>query len=296
MTDDDEKREGETLEMRARAGLERLKLGSAPPPTKLWTGLVSHHRDIFVSHVIPKLNKTDRCFFALANDESWDVLEYAGVCTSEVGFCVHECSSISTLECAWNVTDWGKYSQAWFCWRVALTNKLEFLKWAREEKKCDWDERTIGAAASYGNIEMLKYCVDNGCPLHKDICAVVAQLGHLNMLKFLIDEKKLEYDVGGVITGAGTFGNLDMLKYLVEDKKHADNISKFAGFLLSTKHGHLDCVKYLVEEVKIPEAFQTWHAIANARYFEHHELLNYLREKNFPEPTEEEYAEFVARQ
>jgi hypothetical protein len=48
--------------------------------------------------------------------------------------------------------------------------------------------------------------------------------------------------------------------------------------------------------VKIPEAFQTWHAIANARYFEHHELLNYLREKNFPEPTEEEYARFVARQ
>ena len=30
-----------------------------------------------------------------------------------------------------------------FCWKVAETNKLELLKWAREEKKCKWDEETI---------------------------------------------------------------------------------------------------------------------------------------------------------
>ena len=34
-----------------------------------------------------------------------------------------------------------------FCWKVAQTNKLELLKWIREEKKCKWDERTISAAA-----------------------------------------------------------------------------------------------------------------------------------------------------
>ena len=33
--------------------VERLKLG----PTKLWTGLVVHHKDVFVSHVLSKLNK-----------------------------------------------------------------------------------------------------------------------------------------------------------------------------------------------------------------------------------------------
>ena len=48
------------------ANLERLKLG----PTELWTGLVLHHKDIFVSHVIPKLNRTDRFFFSRANRES----------------------------------------------------------------------------------------------------------------------------------------------------------------------------------------------------------------------------------
>ena len=44
----------------AAADMERLKLG----PTKLWTGLVLHHKDVFVSHVLSKLNRTDRFFFS----------------------------------------------------------------------------------------------------------------------------------------------------------------------------------------------------------------------------------------
>jgi hypothetical protein len=38
--------------------------------------------------------------------------------------------------------------QAWFCEEVAATNKLEFLKWAREVKQCEWDERTITVATA----------------------------------------------------------------------------------------------------------------------------------------------------
>ena len=260
----------------------------------LWR-LITEQRDIFAKCVLPHLNETDRYFFSEVDDESRSALEYAGVNVSELGFCVHECSSISTLELAW-VTDWGKDSKAWFCSAVADTNKLEFLKWAREEKKCEWDELTSASAAYHGNLEMLKYCVDNGCPVQKDLCVIVAGLGHLNVLKFLIDEKKFEYNVRTVITGAGSSGNLDMLKYLIEDKKHADFESKVAVLLASICNGHLDCVKYLVEEVKMPEWFQHRYAISYARFREHHEVLNYLREKNFTEPTAEEYAEFVARQ
>ena len=40
--------------------VERLKLG---PPTAIWTGLVLHHKDVFVSHVLSKLNETDRFSF-----------------------------------------------------------------------------------------------------------------------------------------------------------------------------------------------------------------------------------------
>jgi len=53
------------------------------------------------------------------------------------GFKVNEMSSISTLEVAWEHYPWGKLlkygrrmDEPYFCRRVALTNKLELLKWA----------------------------------------------------------------------------------------------------------------------------------------------------------------------
>ena len=83
-------------------------------------------------------------------------------------------SSISTLEFAWeNRSLWPSddWDDGWageeeiFLPRVAQTNKLELLKWAREEKKCEWDEWTINVAAVQGNLEMVKYCVANECPI-----------------------------------------------------------------------------------------------------------------------------------
>ena len=61
-------------------------------------GLVVHHKDVFVSHVLSKLNTTDRMFFSKVNRESRDVLAYAGVDVSKLRCAVYECSSISTLE------------------------------------------------------------------------------------------------------------------------------------------------------------------------------------------------------
>ena len=88
------KKEKEEAVKEAAADMERLKLG----PTKIWTGLVLHHKDVFVSHVLSKLNEMDRCFFSEVSRESQDVLKYAGVNLSELRIPVWECSSISTLE------------------------------------------------------------------------------------------------------------------------------------------------------------------------------------------------------
>ena len=183
------KREKEEAMKEAVADMERLKLG----PTKLWTGLVLHHKDIFVSHVISKLNATDRYFFSEVNRESRGVLAYAGVDVSKLRWDVYEFSSISTLEWAWNNMPWGKkdtkgnvMDQAWFCTEVAATNKLELLKWAREVKQCKWDEQTINQAAFGGNLEMLKYCFSNGCPYdEEESCKQAAGGGHLDCLRFL---------------------------------------------------------------------------------------------------------------
>ena len=119
--------------------MERLKLG----PTELWTGLVLHHKDVFVSHVLSKLTETDRFFFGMVNRESRGVCAHAGV--DVLRWDVRECAIISMLEWMWNHMPWGEIcedgtvvrDQAWFCSHVAATNKLELLKWAREVKQCE---------------------------------------------------------------------------------------------------------------------------------------------------------------
>ena len=285
------KREKEKL----AAETERLKLG----PTPIWTGLVLHHKDIFVSHVIPKLNRTDRCFFSRVNRESRGVLEYAGVNVSKLGWGIHECSSISTLEFLWNISAWGKKvksgtvrDQSWFCTGVAQTNKLEFLKWAREVKHCEWDEKTINNAVFEGNLEMLKYCFSNGCPCDEEkSCTLAAVRGHLDCLRFLFDKVKpsRETEEEAAIQATAD-GQLGIVKYFVEERKIVDAVKSDCVYN-AIGYGRLDCLQYLVEEAKVP--LNHWVYVAYARYFEHTECLNYLLEKGCPEPTDEEYARFA---
>jgi len=275
--------------------MERLKL----EPTKLWTELVLHYKDVFVSHVIPKLNTTDRFFFSKVNRESWDVLQYAGVDVSELKWAVHECSSISTLELVWYHFPWGKkdtkgnvMDQVWFCEQVAATSKLELLKWAREVKQCEWDEQTINVAALIGNLEMLKYCFSNGCPYDEErSCKLAAYGGHLDCVRFLFDKVKPSRDTEeDAAHQAAGYGRINILKYLIEERKIFYAV-KLDCVATATRFGQLDCLKYLVEEAKVP--LNDWQDIAFARYHEQADCENYLLEKGCPEPTDEEYAEFV---
>jgi len=289
------RKEKEEAMKEAVADMERLKLG----PTKLWTGLVLHHKDVFVSHVISKLNGIDQFFFSKVNLESRGVLAYAGVDVSKLRCAVHECTSISTLEWAWNNTPWGKkfedgtvMDQALFCEGVVETNKLEFLKWAREEKHCEWDEWTINAAAFEGNLEMLKYCFSNECPCDEEMsCKQAASKGYLDCLRFLVDKVKPSRDTEGkAALHAVCYGHTDIVKYFIEERKIADAVKSDCVYN-TARYGRLDCLKYLVEEAKVP--LNDWRHIAEARYKEHPECENYLLEKGCPEPTDEEYARFV---
>jgi hypothetical protein len=290
------KKEKEEAIERAREEVERLKLG----PSKLWTGLVLHHRDIFVSHVLPKLNKTDRWFFSKANIKHFDLLKYAGMDELKKGWSIYECTSISTLEWAWNNFEWGGQfrdgkvlDQAYFCQHVAKTNKLELLKWIREEKKCEWDEDTINQSAFVGNLEMLRYCFANGCPCEEETaCRQAAGAGHLDCLRFLFEKVKPSRETEkSAAEIAAEYGQLDVLKYLYEERTMAIEVKHFC-MAMSASGGHLDCLKYIVEEAKIP--LSIWLPFAYARYYEQSECLHNFREKGSPEPTDAQYATFAA--
>ena len=295
----EKEREEAMIAKEAVADVERLKLG----PTAIWTGLVTHHKDVFVSHVMPKLDATDRWFFALVNRESLDVLKYAGVDVLTLRGAVYECSSISTLEWVWNDIPFGGekdergrvMDQAWFSEQVTGTNRLEFLKWAREVKHCKWDKRTTNKAAHKGNLEILKYCFDNDGPYdEKEACKLAAAGGNFDCLRFLFDKVKPSRDTEkDAAHHAAATGRIDIMKYFVEERKRSDDL-KFNYLVASAAmHGKLDCLKYLVEEAKVP--LNQGDFIAFARYYERHECLNYLLEKGCPEPTDEEYVAFILR-
>jgi hypothetical protein len=194
-------------------------------------------------------------------------------------FKVEEMSSISTLEVAWEnwAYKWSWLGETLFCWKVARTNKLELLKWIREEKKCEWDGKTIHAAAEQGNLEMVKYCVANECPIDTWACASAAENGHLEVLKYLREEAKAPWDEK-TATWAAIHGHLHILEYLVERKY--DEYNAWACEV-AAKNGHLDCLKYLHETAKAP-----WYegAVREARKNNQPECLQYLLDNNCPLP------------
>jgi len=246
----------------------------------LWD-LIVKNDDICFTHILPRLNSSDVKFLYEVNTETRKLIKRS----SRAGelkkrFNVREMSSISTLEFAWEHKSlWsGIWNERSFCSQVALTNKLELLKWAREEKKCKWDEETICVAAGQGNLEMVKYCVANKCPMYEEgACACAAINGHLECLKYLHEEVKARWD-SGTAECAAKNGHLHIREYLVERKfdKYSEYVCAHAA-----QYGHLDCLKYLHETAKAPwDPGSVYHAHKN----NHIECLQYLLDNNCPLP------------
>ncbi|CAL6320086.1 unnamed protein product [Bathycoccus prasinos] len=247
-------------------------------------------RDILEKHVMCKLNGTDLKFFYEVNTETRKLIKRS----SRAGelrkkFQIEEMSSISTLEVAWeHKSFWSVWLQdeKSFCCKAARTNKLELLKWAREEKKCKWDGRTIEAAAEQGNLEMVKYCVVNEFPMHEDVCAYAADGGHLEILKYLREEVKVPWGAS-TAAGAAKGGHLHILEYLVERKY--DEYGVYACEW-AAENGHLDCLKYLRETAKAPWTSQ---AVREAHKKNQTECLQYLLDNNCPLPRGWRYEDGV---
>jgi hypothetical protein len=205
------------------ADIERLKLG----PTDLWK-LITDYPDIFETHVLLSgyLNDSDIKMFYECCRASRKAVKRAKIELQE-RFVVGKLSSISTLEMAWEGYSWGErlrfpggevftFDQEYFCWKVAETNDLKLLRWAREAKECDWDYKTSCTAALEGNLVMLKYCVENGCEVHEGTCADAAENGHLACLEYL-RSKNCPWDER-TCEDAHENNHMDILTYAVKNK------------------------------------------------------------------------------
>ena len=238
-------------------------------------------RDVVEKHVISRLNQTDVKFLYDVNGETRELIKRvarSGMKLAEK-FKIEEMASISALEFALeNRSLWpSKWDEKYFCRQVARTNKLELLQWIREEKKCAWDGKTSAVAAEQGNLEMVKYCVANRCPIDALACANAASIGHLECLKYLHEDVKVPW---GSVTAreAARNGHLHVLKYLVERKydKYDNSACSHAA-----ENGHLDCLKYLREVGKAPWDSQ---AVVEAHASDSLECLQYLLVNDCPLP------------
>ena len=244
----------------------------------LWDTIVNND-DICFEHILPKLNRTDVKFLFEVNGETRALIKRSSrVGELEKSFKVSEMSSISTLEFAWENQLFWPVNGTPFCYRVAGTNKLELLKWAREEKKCEWDDWTIINAAIQGNLEMVKYCVANKCPMGETSCAHAAYNGHLECLKYLHEEGNVPWN-SYTAAWAALQGHLHILEYLVERKYNKFNT---VVCLNAASKGHLDCLKYLHETAKAP-----WDscAVRRAHKYNRLECLRYLLDNDCPLPS-----------
>jgi len=248
----------------------------------LWDVIVDND-DVCFKHILPRLNQTDVKFLFEVNRETRALIKRSSRKDDlRKLFKVSEMSSISTLEFAWeNRSLWPTYwNERQFWLRVAKTNKLELLKWAREEKKCEWGAWTINAAARQGNLEMIKYCVANKCSISEYACARAAEYGHLECLKYLHEEVKAPWD-SNTAAWAAQNGHLHILEYLVERKYEFQYVH--GACCHAAENGHLDCLKFLHETAKAPWDFQAVR-YAHRKRNNHPECLQYLLDNDCPLP------------
>ena len=141
-----------------------------------------------------------------------------------------------------------RMNETYFCWQVAYTNKLELLKWIREEKKCEWMQGRLmwpqnKAIWKWSSIAWQMSVLSIRMRVH-----VLPENGHLECLKYLHEEVKAPWDSRYCLLG-GSNGHLHILEYLVERKYDKYDEDACAD---AARYGQLDCLKYLRETAKAP--------------------------------------------
>ena len=144
----------------------------------LWR-FVMDHPDIFDTHIVTKLNGNDVKFFYDVNRESRAAIQRSGAQVPDA-FKIGDFDTKSTL--SWALEKCSEKKER-FCEQMALNGNLELLQFLHE-KGCPWDEVTCDNAALNGHLECLKYAHENGCPWDERTCFWAAKRNHLECLKY----------------------------------------------------------------------------------------------------------------
>ena len=152
-------------------------------PTPLWKVVTEkQYEDIFETHILWELDELSFRVFREVNTESRDACRRSGRKLLKT-FELISWSGKPPVAKKETRQIKGKEAQYYFCYQAADTGNLALVRWLREVKKFDWNE-SINAAAENGHLHIVKYCMEQKCPLGI-ACAHAAKSGHLDILKYL---------------------------------------------------------------------------------------------------------------
>jgi len=136
------------------------------------------------------------------------------------------------------------------CRHAAKNNQLPMLKYMRETLRFEWDEHTVLDALDEKRLHVLRYALENGCPIPERskygipgiqyIMSMVLALETVEGLRMMAEIVKLPLDNPEYTLIAARNGYVDHLQYLHEKNApwHPQAINTAA------RYKHVDCVEF----------------------------------------------------
>ena len=175
-------------ELEGRMALAGLSSRSDVFNSPLLEGFVADAPDVFVAHVLSRLESGDLAMLATVNRKMRDVVFNAPVgdvrdvaaVRRELARVPNFVGSIGRLAwakergCPWDLSTFR-------C--IVRGGNVEVARWAKE-RGCPWDEDTCADAAEGGHLKMLQWFRSNGAPWDTWTCTFAAEGGHLEVLQW----------------------------------------------------------------------------------------------------------------
>eukprot|EP01117_Protostelium_nocturnum_P016172 TRINITY_DN6350_c0_g2_i2.p1 TRINITY_DN6350_c0_g2~~TRINITY_DN6350_c0_g2_i2.p1 ORF type:complete len:474 (+),score=85.69 TRINITY_DN6350_c0_g2_i2:366-1787(+) len=188
----------------------------------------------------------------------------------------------------------------WYTYNAASVS-LDLLKWC-VDMGCPWHKETASQIASTGNLETLQWAISRNCPWHADVIYIAASEGHLNIVKWAIEEwKSYDFDeakrnhYSNPCVQAATNGRMETLMWLY-DRGFMKNCGNPFRYGTIKKGKNLEAFEWLIQKgIEIQRCFV---------YFEDLETANWVvqNRSKFPDATfcarflsrKEEYEDYIS--
>ncbi len=122
----------------------------------------------------------------------------------------------------------------------AKNGNLELLRYARE-KGCPWNDDTTYVAAKNGWLNCLRYAHENGCPWDEHTTYGAVRNGYSYCLRYA-HENDCPWD--RTTTGIAAYlGHLNCIRYAYEHGCPWDEFTTYGA----ARYGHLECLRYAYE-------------------------------------------------